>query len=316
MNEILNLIVKPEFLYGVMRLSTPLLFAALAALVAKQCGITNMAIEGTMLFAALFGVVGSAYWQSAFIGVLCAVAIAVVISLILAYFKINMQADELLVAIALNLLAAGSTVFLLFIFTGERGNSSSLNSKVVPSIDIPLIKDIPYIGKVLSGHNLLVYISFISAFLIYILLYKTAMGLRIRAVGGNIDAASSVGVSIKKVQYLALIISGILAGLGGAYMSMGYMSVFSRSMTAGRGFIGLAAANIASQNPIGALVASLIFGFFDTLGNNMQQFNIPVQFIYMIPYVSTIIAYAISSYRKKTAQERKAKKLAYKNAVL
>lgn len=307
MQQVFNIILTPEFFFSVIRLMTPILFASLAALIAQRSGITNMALEGIMLFAALFGVLGSAFTGSAILGLLSAILVAVFVSLSLAFFKIRMQTDEILAAIAINLLASGATVFLLYIFSGDRGASTSLNSKILPTIVIPFIKDIPFIGRVVSGHNILVYVSFIAVIALHYFLFKTALGLRIRAVGGNSDAATSVGVSVEKTQYIALIISGILAGFAGAFMSMGYMGVFNRDMTAGRGYIALAAANVGGQSPIGALFASVLFGLFDALGNNLQIGIVPAEFIYMIPYVTTIFAYSFASYRKKTAKQRRKK---------
>lgn len=304
MDQILRIIFTESFGYSVIRLMTPILFASLAALIAQRSGITNMALEGIMLFAALFGVLGSAFTGSAFLGLLAALVVAVAISLTLAFFKIKMKTDEILAAIAINLLASGATIFLLYIFAGDRGTSSSLNSKMLPFVDIPFIKDIPFIGGILSGHNILVYVSFISVIALHYFLFKTPLGLRIRAVGGNPDAATSVGVSVERTQYTALIISGVLAGFAGAFMSMGYLGAFNRDMTAGRGFIALAAASVGGQSPVGALLASAIFGFFDALGNNLQVGILPAEFVYMIPYVTTIFAYSFSSYRRMTAKQR------------
>ncbi len=304
MDQILRIIFTESFGYSVIRLMTPILFASLAALIAQRSGITNMALEGIMLFAALFGVLGSAFTGSAFLGLLAALVVAVAISLTLAFFKIKMKTDEILAAIAINLLASGATIFLLYIFAGDRGTSSSLNSKMLPFVDIPFIKDIPFIGGILSGHNILVYVSFISVIALHYFLFKTPLGLRIRAVGGNPDAATSVGVSVERTQYTALIISGVLAGFAGAFMSMGYLGAFNRDMTAGRGFIALAAASVGGQSPVGALLASAIFGVFDARGNNLQVGILPAEFVYMIPYVTTIFAYSFSSYRRMTAKQR------------
>lgn len=310
MGKLSAIIFTTDFAFGVLRLMTPILFASLAALVAEQAGITNMALEGIMLFAALFGVIGSAFTQSAWIGLLFAILISIVISLLLAFFKIKMKTDEILAAIALNLLASGGTVFLLFLFAGERGTSTSLNSKQLPFIQLPVIKNLPVLGKIVSGQNILVYLSIISVFVLQYVLYRTPLGLRIRAVGGNPDAASSVGVSVEKTQYIALAISGLLAGLAGAFMSMGYMGVFNRDMTAGRGYIALAAASVGGQRPFGALFASFIFGAFDALGNNLQIGTVPAEFIYMIPYVTTIVAYSVASYRKLNQKKQLKEKVA------
>lgn len=314
MNAVISLFGNPSFWFGVVRSTTPLLLAALAALIAARSGITNMAIEGIMLFSALFAVMAS-YWSgSAWIGLLVALLIGIGLSLSLAYFKLKMDTDEVLVAIALNLLAEGATIFLLFIFTGEKATSASIGSKILPNINIPLIQDLPFIGKVLSGHSVLVYISFALVFVLNYLLFKTPLGLRIRSVGSNPHAAESVGISVNKTKYIALGISGFLAGMAGAYMSMGYMKFFVRGMVAGRGFVGLAANNVGGRHPIGAFLASALFGVFESLANNLQSIvTIPVEFIQMIPYITTILAYTFFSYRKMTERQRKAKKLATSN---
>ncbi|NLD16369.1 MAG: ABC transporter permease [Tissierellia bacterium] len=314
MNAVISLFGNPSFWFGVVRSTTPLLLAALAALIAARSGITNMAIEGIMLFSALFAVMAS-YWSgSAWIGLLVALLIGIGLSLSLAYFKLKMDTDEVLVAIALNLLAEGATIFLLFIFTGEKATSASIGSKILPNINIPLIQDLPFIGKVLSGHSVLVYISFALIFVLNYLLFKTPLGLRIRSVGSNPHAAESVGISVNKTKYIALGISGFLAGMAGAYMSMGYMKFFVRGMVAGRGFVGLAANNVGGRHPIGAFLASALFGVFESLANNLQSIvTIPVEFIQMIPYITTILAYTFFSYRRMTERQRKAKKLATSN---
>lgn len=314
MNAVISLFGNPSFWFGVVRSTTPLLLAALAALIAARSGITNMAIEGIMLFSALFAVMAS-YWSgSAWIGLLVALLIGIGLSLSLAYFKLKMDTDEVLVAIALNLLAEGATIFLLFIFTGEKATSASIGSKILPNINIPLIQDLPFIGKVLSGHSVLVYISFALVFVLNYLLFKTPLGLRIRSVGSNPHAAESVGISVNKTKYIALGISGFLSGMAGAYMSMGYMKFFVRGMVAGRGFVGLAANNVGGRHPIGAFLASALFGVFESLANNLQSIvTIPVEFIQMIPYITTILAYTFFSYRRMTERQRKAKKLATSN---
>lgn len=304
MQLIIDIIFSTQFAFSVLRLMTPILLIALAALVAARSGITNMALEGITLTASLFGVIGSAYAQNAWVGLLCAIIVAVIMSLSLAFFKIKMKTDEILAAIALNMLASGGTVFLLYLITGDRSTSSALPSISLPIIHIPFLKDIPVLGPILSGHNIVVYISLLAVVVVHYVLFKTALGLRIRAVGGNPGAATSVGVSVEKTQYIAFIICGILAGLAGAYMSMGYMNVFTKDMTAGRGYIGLAASSVGGQSPIGAFFASLLFGVFSALGNNLQVTPIPAEIIYLIPYATTIIAYAYASYRKLTKRQR------------
>ncbi|SNS54158.1 simple sugar transport system permease protein [Anaerovirgula multivorans] len=298
MENLLPIIFSTSFAYSVLRVTTPILFASLAAIISDKAGVINIGLEGIMLFAALMGVISSAFTQSVLIGVLCAVATGVLLSLVLAYFSLNLKSDIILTGIALNLFSSGGTVFLLFLAAQDKGISVSLQSKVVPEISIPLINSIPVLGEILSGHNILTYVSLLCVFLIHLFLYKTPLGLRIRAVGETPNAADSVGISVRRIQYMALMISGALAGLGGAYMSMGYVSWFSRDMTAGRGFIALAAEAMGRGTPLGTFLAAIIFGFADALSNVMQSLRVPAEFVQMIPYVTTILGLVIYSIKQ------------------
>ena len=295
MDSLLSAIFSADFISSVLRLSTPILFAGLAALITDKAGVINIGLEGIMLSAALAGVVGSAFGGNAFVGLLLALVVGVAIGLLMAYFAIGLKTDIVLTGIALNLMASGGTVFLLYVITKDKGMSTSLKSFTMPVIQLPLIKNIPVLGDVLSGHNLLTYMAFLFTILVWILLYRTPLGLRIRVVGENISAAESVGIPVKKVQFTALAISGVLASMGGAYMSMGYMDKFARDMTAGRGFIALAAEALGRATPLGTLVASLFFGMVDALSSNLQILNVPVQFVQMLPYVCTIVGLVIYS---------------------
>lgn len=298
MENLIAAIASPDFIFSILRLTTPILLAALAALITDRAGVMNIGLEGIMLSSALMGVIGSAFTQSAFIGLLCAIVTGVMMGLIMSYFALNLKTDIILTGIAINLLSSGGTVFLLYSVAKDKGMSTSLASLTMPVVNIPIISSIPILGDVLSGHNVLTYLSFILVFVVWLVLYKTPLGLQLRVVGENPHAAESVGINVKKIQYIALIISGALASMGGAYMSMGYMDKFARDMTAGRGFIALAAEALGRGTPFGTLAASLVFGTADALGSNLQVLNIPVQFIQMMPYLFTIIGLVIYSMSK------------------
>lgn len=303
--DLLDTIFSPSFGFSVIRVTTPIIFAALAALVTNKAGVMNIALEGIMLMSAFFGTVVSAYTQSAFCGVLVAVLAGVAVAMIMAAFSFRLKADLILTGIAINTFASGATVFLMYVICNDKASTSRLPSCNVPSVEIPVIRDLPVIGEILSGHNLLTYLAFISVFIVYILIYKTSLGLRIRAVGEKPDAAQSVGVKVMRIQFAALFLSGIFAGLGGAFMSMGYMSFFSRDMVAGRGFIALAAQNMGGAAPLGTLIASVIFGIADALSNMLQTLRVPAEAVQMQPYLLTIIGlviYAVSTKKKKRAE--------------
>lgn len=298
MENLIAAIASPDFIFSILRLTTPILFAALAALITDRAGVMNIGLEGIMLSSALMGVIGSAFTQSSFIGLLCALITGIIMGGIMSYFSLNLKTDIILTGIAINLLSSGGTVFVLYSVAKDKGMSTSLASLTMPVINIPIISSIPVLGDILSGHNMLTYLAFILVFVVWVLLYKTPLGLQLRVVGENPHAAESVGINVKKIQYSALIISGALASFGGAYMSMGYMDKFARDMTAGRGFIALAAEALGRGTPLGTLVASLVFGTADALGSNLQVLNIPVQFIQMMPYLFTIIGLVIYSMSK------------------
>lgn len=301
-SDILSAITSADFAYSVIRVTTPLLFAALAALVCSRGGVLNIAFEGAMLTAAFCGVIGSAYSQNLFIGLLSGLAGGMGIMLLLGYFNLILNANVVLTGIALNTFASGGTVFMLYVLCNDKGLSTSLNSLAFPGVNIPFIKDVPILGHIISGHNVLTYLSLVFAFLVYILIFKTPLGLRIRAVGENPSAAASVGINVIKIKFTTLLIGGFIASLGGIYMSMGYLTWFGRDMIAGRGFIGIAAQNLGNAAPLPTFVAALFFGFANALSNVLQTQNVPAEAVQAIPYLATLIglaAYASSTRKGK-----------------
>jgi len=171
--------------------------------------------------------------------ILVGLAVGVVLAFVFGYFTLILNTNPVLAGIALNTLSGGLTVFTTYYLTGNKGSTQSLKSPVMPEIRIPLIKDIPVLGAIISGHNVLTYLGLILVVVLTVFFWKTTIGLRIRAVGENESAAKSVGLNVMKYKYIALLIAGCLAGIGGTYMSMGYVSFFSRDMIAGRGWIGI-----------------------------------------------------------------------------
>ncbi len=301
---IFEAIISPEFFNATLRATTPILFAALASAVASKSGITNMALEGIMLFSALFGVIFSAAFQSAWMGLLVTMIIGGFIGFFLAFFVLRLKTDQILAAIAINLIANGATILILLAVSGDRGVSSSIQSLQIPRVAIPVIENIPFLGRVISNQNILTYISLIMVVVVHMFLYKTPLGLRIRAVGENKDAAESVGISSKKVQYISLIISGVLASIGGFFLSGGYLTYFTTGMSAGRGFIALAAASMGGNTPIGAFLVSILFGAAQALANILQLGSWPYELIQMLPYFTTLLGLGIYSYIRMKKRQR------------
>lgn len=295
-----------DFLFMWIRVATPILWAALGASICEKSGVVNLGLEGIMLIAALFGVIGSAFGGGLFWGIAAGVLSAIVVSVIFAYFHLVLKANSVLCGTAINTIAAGLTVFVLQLLTGEKGSSSSLNSFQFPTLNIPIVENIPVLGRILSGHNILTYLGLLMVFLIHLLFYRTPIGLRIRAVGETPKAAESVGINVVRIRLLAILLCGIMAGFGGMYLSMGYLPMFTRDMVAGRGFIALAANAMGQSTPVGVLVSSLLFSFFDGLSNILQMLRIPAEFIQMLPYAATILfltLYSIKKYLVKSKGE-------------
>lgn len=308
MHSLLSMIFKVSFITAVIRDSTPILFATLGAVIASKAGAINIGIEGTMLTSALMGVIFSAYTGSAWIGILAAIASGMIISIVMWYFVFKLNTNIILTGIAINIISSGGTTFLLSALTGDKGISTSLHSKVLPNINIPIINSIPVVGKIISGQNIVVYVGIICVILIEILFNKTSLGLRIKAVGEAPEAAESVGIPVVKIKFIALMLSCILSAIGGAYLSMGYVSWFSTDMTSGRGYIALAAREIAGNTGVGSLFASLLFGASDTLANYFQKLKVPVELVQMLPYIITIIGFIVLSIvhdKKEKARKQK-----------
>ncbi|MCG8483932.1 MAG: ABC transporter permease [Clostridia bacterium] len=300
MDKFLAIIFSVSFGYAVLRVTTPLIFASMGALISDKAGVINIGLEGIMLIAALTGVVASAGTQSALIGLLAAVLAGALSGALMAYASLNLKTNIILSGVAINLIGSGGTVFALYLIAQDKGISTSLKSLVLPKIEIPIISQIPVVSDIFSGHNVLTYVALLSVLLVYILVFKTPLGLQIRAVGENENAADSVGVSVIKIKYIALILSGAFAGFGGAYMSMGYVSWFSKNMTVGRGFIALAAEAMGGSNPVGTAVACFVFGAAEALSNSLQSLRVPTEFVQMIPYIVTVLGLVIYSSSKQS----------------
>lgn len=293
MEALFDILLKDGFWFAVIRSTTPILLTTLGAMIAARAGARNIALEGTMLTAAFVGVAASHFTQSAFAGLAFAVLSGIIMSNIIAYFALKLKSNIIISGISLNLMASGMTVFGLYLLTGDKGASTSLNSLVLPNINIPIIENIPVVGNILSGHNILTYVALILVFLVWIMFKYTKLGLRIKAVGESPEAAESVGISVNRVKYIALTMSGALAALGGAFLSMGYVTIFSAGMTSGRGYIALATQAMAGSNPVVGLLTSSLFGFTESMSNYLQGAKLPIEFIQMLPYLAIVVIYVI-----------------------
>jgi general nucleoside transport system permease protein len=287
-NEILPLVIS--LLASTIRISTPLALSSIGEVISERAGIVNLGLEGQILTGAFMAAVGSYYSGSPWVGILFAVVSGFVLGLIHALFVIKFRANQIVIGVATNIFAAGFTTIGLVALWGNRGKSASVAG--LPVIHLGPLAQIPVIGKIMDGHTLIVYLMLIIAVLSWYILFRTNIGLRIRAVGENPKAAASVGIKIEPLQYWAVCIGGALSGLAGSYLSLSDMNLFGRNMSAGRGFISLAATILGNWNPLGAFGSSLIFGFLDALQIRLQATKFPTQFIQMIPYVMVILLLA------------------------
>jgi simple sugar transport system permease protein len=283
---------------GMISAATPILLSALGGSLTYYAGIFNIAMEGMMLSGAFFAVLGSYYFQSWPLGILFAITGALIMALFFILFSIVLKMDEFVTGIGLNLFALGVTTYLLRQIFKVKGAFADPSIVPIPRINIPLIEDIPVLGTILSGQNLIIYVTIIVTILVYFLVFKTRFGLRLRAAGYNRTCLDTSGVSADRIRIWSLLICGVLCGLAGAFLSLGYVTLFSENMSAGRGWISLAAVILVSGNPLGIALISLLFGFSDGFGLFMQSV-LPSQFSSMVPYVATLIALFVYSVRKK-----------------
>lgn len=298
-----------SLLFSTIRLSTPLIFSSMGGLITRKSGSNNIALEGTMLISAMAGAVFSAYAQNLFLGLLGAMMSGLLISVFMGFMSLKMSADMTLTGISINRLADGLTIFIIFLLVGDKGTTIKLPSLTFPTVNIPIIQDIPFLGSVISGHNLLTYVAFLVVVAVWFLIYKTPLGLQIRAVGESEKAAESVGINVIGIKILAFALTGAICSLGGAYMSMGYLSWFSASMIAGRGFIGMSAMNLSNARPFRTMFIAIMFAFVDALAMTLQTLNLPAEPLQMLPYLITIIALIIFAKHDMAREEKKKKEL-------
>lgn len=294
------------------RMTTPILFATMGGIFSSQSGIFNVGLESLLIIGAFFAVVGSVKTGDPMGGLLFAVIACLIATLIFALLHLELKANAIIVGLAMNIFAAGMTNYLLVEMLDATGVYQSDLIIGFKEVHIPLIKDIPFLGDLVSGHFPLVYVAFLSVWVVYLILYKTPFGFHLRAVGEKPQAAESIGINPKKMKYFGLLVSGLMSAFGGTFLSLSYLNLFAEGMTAGRGWLALAAINFGGSKPVRSLIACLIFGFADALAVRLQQFGLPSQIVLMLPYVSTLIVLlvsAISDERKKKAIASKHKKL-------
>lgn len=279
---------NPELYASTLALATPLALPALGGTFSERTGVVNIAMEGNMLVGAFFGVMIAAATQSSWLGLLAGALAGGVLSLSLAWAAIRLQADQVVVGMAVNLFAAGITAFLFNTVYGPNGTPT--NTPFLPTVTIPGLYQIPFIGPILGQQNVLVYIMLLLVVVSHYVLFHTTLGLRMRAVGEHPEAADTVGINVARLRYLGVFLGGLLAGLGGVFLSIGLLNSFDVGMTDGRGYIALAAMIFGKWTPFGSLGAALLFGFATALSFALQGIGISSNLVAMLPYALTIVA--------------------------
>lgn len=288
--EALTNILSLALFSAALRSSTPILYAALGGIFSERSGVMNIGLEGIMLFGAFSAVIGSYFTGNPWLGVGLAIVSGLLTSFIHAFISINLKADQAISGTGINILGLGLTNFLLLRIWGHQGISPMVER--IQDVRIPIVADLPILGPIIGKQSPLVYLCLVLVFVSYIILFRTPFGLRLRSVGEQPYAADSVGINVYRMRYIGVLMSGVLAAMGGAFLSVAYLAQFTTNMTAGRGFIGLAAMIFGRWNPLGALFACLLFGFADALQAAAQSGGVPIppQFLLALPYILTILA--------------------------
>ncbi|MCI2959611.1 ABC transporter permease [Agromyces atrinae] len=283
----------PGLLIGTVALSVPLIFGALGGVISERVGVVNVAIEGQLLAGAFVSAMVASITGNAFVGLAAAMLAGMLVSFVLAAFAIKYLVDQVIVGVVLNVLVTGLTSFLYSQVLTE--DAALLNSPPrFERINIPFLSEIPIIGPVLFRQTIIIYLMYIAVALVFFALFYTRWGLRLRAVGEHPQAADTVGINVGRTRFWNVSLAGAIAGLGGAYFTLGSVGAFNKEMTAGAGFIALAAVIFGRWDPIKATLAALLFGFASSLQNVLGIIGSPVpsEFLLMLPYLVTIFAVA------------------------
>jgi simple sugar transport system permease protein len=289
-----------ELVNSGIRLATPIILAGLGGALCNKSGVLNLALESKMLLGAFVGIVSAFYLGNSYLGLLVAMAAGGALGALFAFLYHRYEVDLVILAIAFNLIISELTVYVMRVMFGNVGSWSDPSIVRIPDFEIPLLEKIPVIGGLLSGYNIIVYFSWIAAIVLYIVLYKMKFGRHIRAVGENKEAAITVGINARMIQTLALVLSGMLAALGGAFLSIGHLKLFTRNMSNGRGWIAIAAALFGANHPIGTFFAGFFFGITEAFAVRIQNVtDLPPNLIELLPHFATLLILVFIALRDK-----------------
>ncbi len=289
--------ISVEYLASVfnstIRQTTPILLVALCAGVCSKVQVFNIALEGTLLTCAFFAFLTQYFVRNIWLSVLVAVLVGMLITFIMSFFIVKLKGQPMIVGMAINTFSLGFTTFLLSAIFDTKGTVTDTTLKGLTKISLPIIKDIPVVSTMFSSLTVIDYAAFVLAIVMYIIMYKTVIGFRLRAIGINENAANSLGINVERYQIIATTLSGGLIGLAGCLLSIGSVTLFIQNISSARGYVALAANNLCQGHPLGALLSSALFGFTKALSQVLQNTAIKQQLLECIPYISTIAAMAI-----------------------
>ena len=277
----------------VIRQTSPILLVALCAGVCSKVKVFNIALEGTLLISAFFAFLTQYFVRNIWLSVLVAMAVAMLTTFIMSFFIVKLKGQPMIVGMAINTFALGFTTFLLSMVFNTKGTVTDPTLKCLPKITLPVIKDIPVVSTMFSSLTIIDYAAFVLAVVMYVIMYKTVIGFRLRAIGVNKSAASSLGVNVERYQIVATTLSGSMIGLAGCLLSLGSVTLFIQNISAARGYVALAANNLCQGHPLGCLLSSALFGFTKALAQVLQNTAIKQQLLECIPYIATIVAMAV-----------------------
>jgi simple sugar transport system permease protein len=286
-----TVVVWSALFASMLRYATPLIFGALGGMFSERSGVVNIGLEGMMLMGAFFGIMAADKLDSWVLGLLVGVLSGGAMALLHAIWSIHLRADQIISGFAINFLALGLTGYLFIDIYGQEGTPTDIPS--IPNVRLSFLDGLPFLGDIFGNLNLMIWIALILIPLSWLVLFKTPLGLRIRAVGEHPRAADTVGIDVYRIRYGAVIASGMLAAAGGAFLSIGFVNSFNENMTAGRGYIALAAVIFGNWRPFGAAAACLLFGFSSALAQRLPEYSDSAAVLFQaLPYVLTLIAVA------------------------